>query len=134
MVLEIVVPRFGALGIGGAVAFVLGSVILFDDEAGQVAVAIPVILTFTLLSMALFIGVVGYAVKTRRKPVVSGREQLVGAMGDALEDFDDAGQVRVHGEIWRATTTEPLHRGDTVKVVSMDGLTLSVESAKEKTS
>jgi membrane-bound serine protease (ClpP class) len=132
MVLEIFVPSFGALGIGGAVAFVIGSVILFDDEAGQVAVAIPVILTFTLLSMALFIGVVGYAVKTRRKPVVSGREEMIGATGEALEDFHGSGPVRVHSEIWTAECDQPVRRGQRVRVTGMQGLRLNVEVINDR--
>jgi membrane-bound serine protease (ClpP class) len=127
MVLEAFVPSFGALGIGGAIAFVIGSVILYRDESGQIGVAIPLIATFALLSMALFIGVVGYAVKTRRRPVVSGREEMLHAVGVAEDDFDQTGRVRVHSEIWNANARRPVHKGQQVKVVGIDGLQLTVE-------
>ena len=132
MVLEAFVPSFGALGIGGTVAFVIGSVILFDDQAGQIRVAVPVIATFALLSMALFLGVVGYAVKTRRRPVVTGREEMIGATGEALGDFDGSGSVRVHGEIWTADSGRPVRRGQKVRVTAMDGLRLKVEVINDR--
>jgi len=131
MVLEAIVPSFGALGIGGAIAFVFGSVILYRDESGQIGVAIPLIATFALLSMALFIGVVGYAVKTRRRPVVSGREQMLHALGVAEEDFARTGRVHVHSESWAAMTRTPLHKGQRVRVVGIDGLELTVEPLDE---
>jgi len=130
MTLEAFVPSFGVLGIGGAIAFVAGSVMLFRDDAGQIGVALPVIATFAVLSIALFIGVIGYAVKTRRKPVVSGAEELIGAVGEALEDFDGRGRIRVHSESWTAQCDRPVKSGQPVRVVSMDGLTLNIEEVQ----
>jgi membrane-bound serine protease (ClpP class) len=132
MALEAFVPSFGALGIGGAVAFVIGSVILYRDEAGQIGVAVPLIATFTLLSVALFVGVIGYAVKTRKRPVVSGREEMLGATGVAEEDFELGGHVRVHSEIWNADALRPVRRGQKVRVTAIDGLRLTVEPLDEE--
>jgi membrane-bound serine protease (ClpP class) len=126
MVLEAFVPSFGALGIGGAIAFVIGSVILFRDEAGQVGVAVPLIATFAILSLGLFIGIVGYAIKTRLRPVVSGREEMLAAVGVAEEDFDGRGHVRVHSETWNARAEQPVRKGQRVKVTGLDGLVLTV--------
>ncbi|MGB5493730.1 MAG: nodulation protein NfeD [Sedimenticolaceae bacterium] len=131
MVLEAFVPSFGALGIGGAIAFIIGSLILYRDEAGQVGVAIPLIGTFVVLSLALFVGVVGYALKTRRRPVVSGREEMLLATGVAEEDFERSGRVRIHSETWNAETLRPVRRGQTVRVKSMEGLQLTVEPVSE---
>jgi membrane-bound serine protease (ClpP class) len=131
MTLEAFVPSFGVLGIGGAIAFVAGSVMLFRDDAGQVAVALPVVATFAVLSAGLFIGVIGYAIKTRRRPVVSGAEEMVGAIGEALEDFDASGRILVHSESWIAQTDQPVRRGERVRVVAMDGLTLKVKEADD---
>jgi membrane-bound serine protease (ClpP class) len=126
MVLEAFVPSFGALGIGGAIAFVIGSVILFRDEAGQIGVAVPLIATFAILSLALFVGVVGYAIKTRLRPVVSGREEMLAAVGVAEEDFDGRGHVRVHSETWNARAEQPVRKGQRVEVTGLDGLVLTV--------
>jgi len=131
MTLEAFVPSFGVLGVGGVIAFVAGSIMLFRDDVGQIGVALPVIATFVVLSAALFIGVIGYAVKTRRRPVVSGAEEMVGAIGEALEDFDSRGRIRVHSESWVAQTVRPIRRGERVRVVAMDGLTLKVEEADD---
>jgi membrane-bound serine protease (ClpP class) len=127
MMLEAFVPSFGALGIGGAIAFAAGSIMLFRDDAGQIAVALPVVATFVVLSVALFVGVIGYAVKTRRSPVVSGAEEMVGAIGEALDDFDASGRILVHSESWIAQSERPVRRGQRVRVVAIDGLTLTIE-------
>jgi membrane-bound serine protease (ClpP class) len=131
MVLEAFVPSFGALGIGGAIAFVIGSVILYRDETGQIGVAIPLIATFALLSVALFAGIVGYALKSRRRPVVSGREEMLHAVGVAEEDFDASGRVRVHSESWNASANATVRKGQRVRVTGMDGLRLTVEPLNE---
>ena len=77
--------------------------------------------------MALFLGVLGYALKTRRRPVVSGREEMLGATGVAEQDFADTGRVWVHSESWTATTRAPLRQGQRVRVIAIQGLRLEVE-------
>ena len=103
MVLEAFVPSFGALGIGGVIAFTAGSVMLFREDAGEIGVGLPVIITFVVLSAALFIGMIGFAVKNRHQPVVSGAEEMVGAYGEALEDFDRRGRIRVQSTVGKGT-------------------------------
>jgi membrane-bound serine protease (ClpP class) len=127
MAIEAFVPSFGALGIGGAVAFVIGSLILYQDDAGQFGVAIPVIATFTALSAGLFIGVLAYTLKTRLRPVVSGAEELLHAIGVIEDDMQHEGRVRVHSESWQALSATPLRRGQRVRITAIDGLRLTVE-------
>lgn len=131
MTLEAFVPSFGVLGIGGAIAFAAGSIMLFRDDAGQIAVALPVIGTFVMLSIGLFVGVIGYAVKSRHRPVVSGAEEMIGAIGEALEDFQVRGRIRVHSESWIAQSDRPVRRGQRMRVVAIDGLTLTVEEVDD---
>jgi len=104
---------------------------LISDDSGQIGVALPVVGTFVLLSAALFIGVIGFAVKNRHKPVVSGAEEMVGAIGEALEDFQGRGRVRVHSESWVAHSDRPVRVGQRVRVVAMDGLTLQIEEVDD---
>jgi membrane-bound serine protease (ClpP class) len=92
---------------------------------------LPVIITFVVLSAALFIGMIGFAVKNRHQPVVSGAEEMVGAYGEALEDFDRRGRVRVHSESWTAQSERPVRKGQRVRVVAIDGLTLTIEEASD---
>lgn len=129
---EMFMPSFGALGIGGVVAFVIGSVILFDTEMAVFRVSRPVIGGLALLSAVFFMGVAGLAVKVHRRRAVSGIEEMVGSLGVALEDFEGTGNVRAHSEIWRARSETALKRGQTVRVKALDGLTLIVEAAKEE--
>ena len=127
MVAEAFMPSFGALGIGGVVAFVVGSIILMDTDVEGYTVAWPLIAAVAALSAAFFIGVVFMALKARQRRVVSGQEEMVGAVGEALENFKGAGRVRVHSEEWQARSGTALKRGQKVKVVGIEGLILTVE-------
>ncbi len=127
MIGEAYQPSFGILGMGGVVAFVIGSVIMMDTEAPGFGIDLSVILTFAISSAVVFILLVGMAIKSRRRPIVSGSEQLLGATGIAMDDFDNTGMVFVHSESWLAKTAAPLHKDQRIRVVSLDGLTLNVE-------
>ncbi len=131
MVAEAFVPSFGALGLGGLIAFVVGSVILYDSDSG-LAVSPLLVGTLALASGAFFIGVMGLALRARRRPVVSGREELIGARAEVLDDFTGRGRVRVHGEIWQARSHRPLRRGAAVRVTGIQGLVLEVEPMTEE--
>jgi membrane-bound serine protease (ClpP class) len=129
---EMFMPSFGALGIGGIVAFVIGSVILFDTDLEFFKVSRPVIGGLALLSALFFMGVAGMAVKVHRRRAVSGSEEMIGSLGEAIEDFQGTGNVRAHSEIWRARSDSALKRGQTVRIKALDGLTLIVEAANEE--
>jgi len=129
MVAEAFLPAFGSLGIGGLIAFVLGSIILIDADAVPASFEIP----YTLIggvaaaSAAFLFFAIGMAVRNRRRPVVTGREQMIGAPAEALEDFEREGWARVHGESWRVRSNAPVRRGDRLQVKGIDGLILTVE-------
>jgi len=127
MIAEVFMPSFGALGLGGVIAFIVGSIMLMDTGVPGFALSLALIIGVTLTSAAFFILITGMALKARRRPVVSGREEMAGALGDAVEDFNTQGNIHIHGEIWQATTSTPITRGQTVRVTGMDGLILSVE-------
>ncbi len=131
MVSEAFVESFGALGIGGLVAFVMGSILLIDTEAGGYGVSLGLIVSFSVVSAVFVFGIIGMALKARQRAVVSGQEELVGARGRVLEDFQGAGRIHVHGENWQAKSVQPLKRGQTVRVTRIDGLTLHVEPIQE---
>jgi membrane-bound serine protease (ClpP class) len=127
MIGEAFQPSFGVLGIGGLIAFVIGSVILMDTDVPGFGIDISVIVTFAIISALVFIVVVGMAIKARRRPVVSGLEQLVGAEATVLADFDGQGKVSIHSETWQALSSAPVRKGQAVKVAGIEGLTLRVE-------
>lgn len=127
MVGEAFQPSFGMLGIGGLVAFVFGSIILMDTDAPGFIIELSVIITFAVISVLIFIFVIGMAIKARRRKVVSGLEELIGAVAIVINDFNRKGRVSVHSENWIALTNTPLCKGQQVKVTEVKGLTLQVE-------
>ena len=127
MISEAFVPSFGALGIGGIIAFVAGSVILMDTEVPGFGVPITLIGSIALLGGALVMATIWLAIKARNRPVVSGAEQLVGGRAEATVPFEGAGQVFMHGELWSAHSEQAVEAGQTLRVTAVDGLTLAVE-------
>jgi membrane-bound serine protease (ClpP class) len=128
MVAEVFLPSFGAIGVGGIVAFVLGSLLLIEDtELPGFEIPYALIAGVTAASAGFLILVVGMLVRSRRRAVVSGREQMLGAIGEALGDFDLEGWARVHGEQWKVRSSRPVRRGQKLRVTGMQGLVLSVE-------
>jgi membrane-bound serine protease (ClpP class) len=127
MVAEALTPTFGALGLGGVAAFVLGSLILVDTDAPGFGLSIPLILTFAVTSAVLLFFIIGLALKSYRRPVVSGGEELLGAVGQAVSGFPGRGSVHLHGEVWTAHSDVSIAPGTTIEVTGRDGLTLLVK-------
>jgi membrane-bound serine protease (ClpP class) len=124
MVGEAFLPAYGSLGIGGLIAFIVGSVILIDVPGYSVPYAL--IGGFALGSAVFLVTVAGLLLRSRKRPVVSGREELIGASGEVIEAFDQEGWARVHSETWRVRSRSPLKAGQRVRVAAMEGLTLDV--------
>jgi len=127
MVGEAFEPSFGMLGIGGLIAFVFGSIILMDTTAPGYGIDISVIATFAISSIIMFSIVIGMAIKARRRPVVSGMDELLGSEALVIDDFENDGKVKLHSEIWNAHSDSILQKGQYVKVTGIKGLTLNVE-------
>ncbi len=127
MVAEAFVPSFGVLGIGGAVAFVLGAAFLFDADLPAFQLAWPVIVAAAALTGGLMIFLLGYVWRAHRRPVVTGIEQLRGAHGVVLDWADGSGFVHVGGERWHAVGVAGLKPGQPVRVRDKRDLTLIVE-------
>jgi membrane-bound serine protease (ClpP class) len=128
MIAEVFIPSFGVVGIGGVIAFMIGSVMLIDSGIPGFGIPWPLIVAVGLASALFIFFVAGMALKARQRPVVSGREELIGSSGEVLEDFDGRdGWALVHGENWRIRSRQPLGRGQKVRVVRMDGLIFDVE-------
>lgn len=130
MVAEAFMPSFGALGVGGVVAFAVGSIILLDTGVEGYDVAWQLIAVVTVMSSAVLFGIVTLAMRARGRAVVSGGEHMIGAGGVALDGFTEQGWVQVYGERWQARTRAALAPGQRIRVVARDGLTLIVEPEK----
>jgi len=128
MTAEVFMPSFGVLGIGGIAAFVIGSVMLINTDVPGYGVPWSVIVPVAFASALFIFFVAGMALKAWSRPVVSGREELIGSIGKVLEDFDGKdGWAQVHGETWHIRSEQPLSLGQRIRVVRMDGLILVVE-------
>ncbi|WP_417615611.1 NfeD family protein [Oceanisphaera sp.] len=126
MIAEGLAPSFGILGGGGLVAFVIGSVLLFDTPDQAFRIAWPVIGAFTLVSLGLIVVVVRLIVKQRHNQPVSGSQAMIGLEGFALTDIAPTGSVMVQGERWLACSQVPIAARQAVVVLAVDNLTLSV--------
>jgi len=123
---ELFFPAYGSLGVGGAIAFVLGSVILIDTDVPGYGVPFSLVLGVAAASAAFVFFAIGMMLKARKRPVVSGREELIGSTGELLEDCAPEAWARIHGETWRVRCNAALKSGQRVRVTAMDGLLLEV--------
>jgi membrane-bound serine protease (ClpP class) len=126
MVVEVVQPSFGALGIGGLVALVAGSLILFDTDVPGFGVPGRLIAGIAIASGVGFMAILLLAARARRRPVVTGLEELMAAPAFALDDFHGRGEVRIRGETWAADSDVPVQRDQPLRVLGVDGLVLRV--------
>jgi membrane-bound serine protease (ClpP class) len=128
MTAEAFLPAYGSLGVGGLIAFVLGSIMLIEDtELPGFEIPYALIGGLAAASAGFLIFVLGMLARGRKRAVVSGREYLIGALGEALDDFDAEGWARVQGEQWKVRASRPVRRGQKLRVTGMQGLILTAE-------
>ncbi|HET8551087.1 MAG TPA: nodulation protein NfeD [Gammaproteobacteria bacterium] len=131
MAAEAFVTSFGSLGVGGVAAFVIGSVLLMNTHAPGFTIRLSVIVGVAAAVSICLLLLITFAVRAHRRKVVTGAEEMIGAIALPVKAFSGTGQVRVHGEIWRARSTSRVGKDQQVKVVAMNGLTLDVEPVDE---
>lgn len=127
MVAEAFIGTFGVLGVGGIVAFIVGSVMMFHGNAPGFGLSTSVVIAATVVSAGFFLLVVAMLLRSRRRPVITGGEALIGAEGEVVDWEATAGRVRVNGEIWQARCRHPLPPGTRIKVADREGLILTVK-------
>ncbi len=123
---EAFITSHGVLGLGGAIAMAIGSVMLIESASPYLRISWSVIAPVVALSALLFIITVSLAVRVHREKVDTGKEGMVGLEGEAKTDIRANGQVFVRGEYWNAWSDELINRGERVKVESVEGLKLKV--------
>jgi membrane-bound serine protease (ClpP class) len=130
---ELFVPSFGILGVGGVAAVVFGSIILMDTDVPGMAVNPGLIAAMGLASSLAFFAVIYLAARSHRNPRVSGTESLIGREAESIADFAGGhGRVHIEGEDWTASSEEPVGRDDRVEIVAVEGLTLKVRPIRDK--
>jgi len=127
MVAEAFAPSFGALGIGGAAAFVIGAAIVIDTEAPEYQISWTLIGTMAVTSLVLAAVVTRLAISSYRRQVATGIEQMSGVLGEVTDWHGGRGHVIAHGERWKALSEAPLSPGQPVRVTGVEGLVLRVE-------
>ncbi len=130
-VAESFVISHGALTLAGAVAFVVGSLMLFDPAGENYQVSLKVALIVAGVMTAMVGLAAAKIVQVRRAPVVTGQSELIGQVGVVRQTLEPDGVVFVHGELWRARTSgEKVPPGSEVRIEGLDdGLTLKVVPA-----
>jgi membrane-bound serine protease (ClpP class) len=128
MVGEMLMPSFGALGIGGIVAFVVGSIMLIDIEAPGYGISWQLIGGVALAAASMLLLLMTMFARSRQRPVTTGQEEMMGSRARVIEWQGGEGRVRIHGEIWHARGPAALQPGHEVRVIGIDGLTLEVEA------
>jgi membrane-bound serine protease (ClpP class) len=131
LIAEVMAPSFGVLGFGGILATVIGSIILIDSDVPGYSVSRVLIAAIATVGSLGLMAIIWFAVRARQRPVVSGREQLLGTTGTALESFEHEGEVFVHSERWTAVSETPVKQHQAVLVTGLDGLTLKVRPVIE---
>ena len=125
-ILEVKVNSYGLLTIGGIVSMFLGSVMLFNTPAMRVSIGL--VLSAVLATAAFFVLALGLAYRAHQRKPTTGKRGLLGEFGEAISTIDPEGKVSVHGEIWKAVSSEKIKRGEKVEVIGVEGMTLRVKS------
>lgn len=133
MVSEAFLPSFGALGLGGIVAFVIGSVMLIDTDIPGYGVSWALIIPVAAVSALFSFIIANMALRAFKRPVVTGTEELLGAEGEVLDDIETEGWARVHSELWKVRSRVPLTQNTKVRVIARHGLILEVEPMDKST-
>jgi len=131
MIAELFLPTFGVIGVGGIVALAAGALLLFAPEVPGLGIAPGVVAVLVASAGLLIFGVGSFALRARRRPVVSGRAALLGAPGTVSAVTGNEVWAQVAGETWRVRSKAPLGPGQSVRVVAVDGLVLDVVAADD---
>ncbi|WP_429910580.1 NfeD family protein [Glycocaulis sp.] len=129
LIAEVFIASFGLLALGGVVAFAIGALMLVDTDVEGLRIDWPLVLAMSAIMGVSVLLAGSYGLAAQARKVVTGREGLTGATGTVLNWLNGAGHVQVEGERWQAVSSDDLQPGDSVKVVSVDGLTVKVKSS-----
>ncbi|HSD70251.1 MAG TPA: nodulation protein NfeD, partial [Woeseiaceae bacterium] len=127
IIAEAFMPSFGALGLGGIIAFIFGAIMMFDSGVPGFGISVAFVIVLAVVFGGLLLWMISYLVKLRNRGAVSGRGSIVGGIGKAMHDFTGNGKVWLEGEAWQAFSSQPVAKGQDVVVRELDGLVLRVE-------
>jgi membrane-bound serine protease (ClpP class) len=129
---EIKVMSNGILTVGGVISLIMGSLLLFDTTDPALRISLQVMIPAVIVASAFFIVVIWLALKAQLRRNYSGAEAMIDAEAQAVTDIANEGEVFYKGEYWKATSNNPIKKGAKVKILKIDGLSLSVEEIKNE--
>jgi membrane-bound serine protease (ClpP class) len=129
MIAELFLPTFGVIGVGGIIALVAGALMLFEPEAPGFGVPWAFVALLAASSAFVVFGAGSFALRARRRPVITGRAAMLGAPATVTVATGSENWVQVAGESWRVRSAVPLSPGQSVRVIAVDGLVLDVVAA-----
>ncbi len=135
MIAEAYVVSYGLLAVGGAILLVVGGIFLIDPSSQPQLVSpdlqpnLGVLVTLAITLGAMFVLIGYFVIRTQRGKIKTGREGMVGEIGEARSEVGpEGGKVFVHGEWWSAVSEDPIAQGAKVEVVElMEGMKLKVK-------
>lgn len=128
-ILEVKIISYGMLSVGGIIAMAFGSLMLIDSSEPYLQISRAVIAATVVVSAGFFLLATGMVIRTQRRPVISGKEGMVGGAGEAIDAINGKGIVFVHGEYWQACSDQPVPAGTAIEIVRvLDGLKLKVKA------
>jgi membrane-bound serine protease (ClpP class) len=130
-ILEAKMPSHGVLAVGGVVSMFLGAIFLIRSPLTPGGVSVSVALAATLPFAVFAVFLMRLVLRSRKWKTATGREEMVGLQGIAASALTAGveGMVHVHGELWRAQSSQPVEKGKNVRVMKVEGLKLYVEPA-----
>ena len=124
-IFDVYTPTHGVLTVGGVIAFLIGSLMLFDRADPLFRLSLSFIIPATLVTAAFFIFVVGKGLRAQLLPVKAGKETLIGRTVTALTSIDSrSGRIFVEGEHWNAVSNTPIEKGEEAEIAAVEGLTI----------
>ncbi|MCS7172523.1 MAG: nodulation protein NfeD [Armatimonadetes bacterium] len=124
---DLFIPGHGILSVGGVISFILGAILLTSNQEPYLRMSIELAVAIALVSAAFFLFAVGAGLRAQRRRPTTGREALLGAVGEARSELTPQGVVFVQGELWTAESVDGrIPEGSRVRVVEVEGLRLKV--------
>ncbi len=129
--LEVKITSHGALGLGGAISLVMGSLLIFSRDVPYLRISLWAIAGVTLVTILFFLLVITKVIQAHKRKPVTGKEGILGEKGTARTDIDKkGGKAYIHGEIWEAVSDEKIKKGEEIIAVDVEGLKLKVKKVK----
>jgi membrane-bound serine protease (ClpP class) len=129
-IMEMKIASYGLLSVAGITSLLLGSLMLFETNGTDMRLSWMVLVPTLMVVSGFFVVISGLVFKSHLSKPRTGISGLLGEIGVVKEPIFQEGKVFVHGELWKATSKDPIEKGTKVRVVKVEGLVLEVETVE----